>query len=227
MHIHPRQLVTRTLIVFIGLVAICGGVACGGDDSPKDTQPQAGTSAAPSVLTNGVAGKACSADKDCGTGRCAKQLTSNGLFTMSSTAAPGGYCTFVCKLDIDCGDSGVCIGAMGGGGLFSNVTGSGGTPGMCMSRCGSSSECREGYRWADGLGQTLNADTGAAASSSNSSGSCQVAPETDKLSGAVAGTACTGDADCTGGSCLMSDAMGTSYPGGYCSGRCLADADCG
>jgi hypothetical protein len=56
---------------------------------------------------------------------------------------------------------------------------------------------------------------------------CRVAPATDKLSGTTVGSMCSGDTDCSGGMCLTRDALTMNYPGGYCTGRCLTDADCG
>src|SRR5205085_5880830 len=55
---------------------------------------------------------------------------------------------------------------------------------------------------------------------------CQPAPATDNLTDGVVGSSCAGDEDCAGGRCLTTTNT-ASYPGGYCSGRCLADADCG
>jgi hypothetical protein len=55
---------------------------------------------------------------------------------------------------------------------------------------------------------------------------CQPEPETDKLGDGVVGAMCAADGDCGDGRCLrMSNA--SNYPGGYCTGRCLEDADCG
>lgn len=64
--------------------------------------------------------------------------------------------------------------------------------------------------------------------SETAAGSCQVAPATDALVGSIAGAACSNDADCGPGRCDSEDPHGAGrYPGGYCSGRCLQDSDCG
>jgi hypothetical protein len=96
-----------------GAVVLCtlfAIAACGGDDKPADTGPVGGSPA--KMLENNKAGLACTADKDCGSGQCLKKLTTMGLLGQASMSdAPGGYCSFACKLDVDCGKGAVCIGA--------------------------------------------------------------------------------------------------------------------
>jgi hypothetical protein len=58
-------------------------------------------------------------------------------------------------------------------------------------------------------------------------GTCQPRPQTDRIADHVVGRACEGDPDCGGGQCAASAPLGTAFPGNYCTGRCLADADCG
>src|SRR5262249_22923391 len=61
-------------------------------------------------LGDDVAGKTCSADGDCGAGKCAMTLTSGTGFIGRMLAAPGGYCTGSCVDNSDCGAGAACIG---------------------------------------------------------------------------------------------------------------------
>jgi hypothetical protein len=92
-----------------------------------------------------------------------------------------------------------------------------------MARCEASRDCREGYHCVDASGVIVDATM----NMGPTAGSCQVTPETDKLSGQTAGAMCAMNGDCGSGMCVTTDALGTTYPGGYCSGRCSTDADCG
>jgi hypothetical protein len=59
---------------------------------------------------------------------------------------------------------------------------------------------------------------------------CRPIPETDQLDDGVAGDMCMAAADCPGGTCLtsrMEIVTTIDLPGGYCSGRCVEDAQCG
>jgi hypothetical protein len=59
-------------------------------------------------------------------------------------------------------------------------------------------------------------------------GTCQPRPETDQLSDGVVGSACAYDADCGLGRCMLSETITrTLYTDGYCTGRCVEDAECG
>jgi hypothetical protein len=143
-----------------------------------------------------------------------------------TTAAPGGYCSFNCRLDADCGSGGVCLGANPTGGFgFGNTMGpTQGAMGQCLARCDSSSQCRDGYRCLDTNGRAM--ESGNAAAATNATGSCQVAPQTDKVSPGVVGKTCASNDDCSGGTC-MTTTQTSNFPGGYCTGRCLANGDCG
>lgn len=92
---------------------------------PNACQPTPATT----KLTDGVTGKACAEDKECGQGRCAK---SEMMMTY-----PDGYCTGACLQDADCGAGGSCtLPAIGSG------------AGSCYSSCQTNgdSDCRKGYR---------------------------------------------------------------------------------
>lgn len=216
--------VRRIASAFVAL-SYLGMSACGGS-SDEDQGGDAVAEEGPKVFTADKAGQACSANADCGNGYCAKQFESNSFLGGGSQPAPGGYCTFDCKLDADCGQDGLCIGATSGGSFgFGNVGGrTQSAAGKCMLRCDSSSQCREGYRCLSGYGQAI--ESGGAMAAANASGACQVAPETDMLEPGVVGTMCAADGDCGGGQC-MTETQGTTFPGGYCTGRCLANGDCG
>jgi hypothetical protein len=201
--------------------------ACGSSSDEDDSG--AVVMEAPKVLTANTAGKACTEDKDCGTGSCKKQLVAagGGFFGPSMQPAPGGYCSFDCSVEADCGAGGVCIRANATGGFgFGNAGGSRqAASGQCLKRCDSSSQCRDGYRCLDSSsGRAM--ESGNAEPTDNATGSCQVAPETNKVEPGVVGIACTSEADCSGGWCMANSQL-TQFPGGYCTGSCLADSDCG
>lgn len=89
---------------------------------------------APANLPAFTAGKACSADGECGdTGSCAAVLPFADFVTYGDVAAPGGYCTEPCSYNADCGQGGVCIdhGYQGG---------------ICLGTCQTEADCRAGYR---------------------------------------------------------------------------------
>lgn len=226
MWIHTASLNLRRIASAIAALSYLGMSACGSSD---DTQSEAVAMEPPKVLTANTAGKACADDGDCGTGTCKKQLPSGlgGFLGTSTQPAPGGYCSFNCKLNADCGAGGVCIGANATGGFgFGNTGGANqSASGQCFQRCDSSSQCRDGYRCLDSTsGRAM--ESGNAEPAANASGSCQVAPETDKLEPGVVGNACTSEADCAGGWCMANSQL-TQFPGGYCTGDCLANSDCG
>jgi hypothetical protein len=129
-------------------------------------------------------------------------------------------------VDGDCGKGGTCAGA------FPGVMGVlAPTPGTCLAQCLHADDCREGYRCVNGLGLPLAANGGTGSpdgglASLLGPNTCQPKPETDKLPDGVVGSACSADSDCTPGSCAQMLGL-TRYPGGYCTGRCLEDADCG
>ncbi|HEX4353109.1 MAG TPA: hypothetical protein VHZ95_09350, partial [Polyangiales bacterium] len=231
-------------------VALCLGAAlvlaaCGGSDSNKSNPSTAGGGAGhsgsggstgPAPLTDNVVGKACTANSDCANGLCSMSFGGNGLTGTMGTPAPGGYCTSSCAADSDCGSTGTCVGAFAGiPGL--PIGGAGGaTRGQCYLGCTMSDQCRDGYRCVNGLGIPVTAAAGsgggggAAAPGLNALGgasSCQPAPVTDKLTGSTVGSMCTADTDCGAGRCAANNGLGTTYPGGYCTGRCLQDSDCG
>ncbi|MET0385144.1 MAG: hypothetical protein ABW321_04255 [Polyangiales bacterium] len=199
------------------LSALLACIACGSDD-PAPSNGQAGSSAsAPTALTDATAGKACTTNGDCGTGTCRTAFTGTQLLGSTTIEAPGGYCSFACVASNQCG-GGSCVGGSAGG-LFGMGASQGGG-GWCLARCTGPDDCREGYRCLDTLsGQTLTGESGA-------SGTCQVAPETTRLTGSVVGNACASAEDCSGGDCLTSE-FGVTYPGGFCTGSCLGDGDCG
>jgi hypothetical protein len=86
------------------------------------------------ALPDGVVGKACSSDTDCGgsTDACASMLPFRNFSSYENTPAPDGYCTEPCTLHSDCGANGACI--------------SHGRPGgTCLLRCKDMTDCRSGY----------------------------------------------------------------------------------
>jgi hypothetical protein len=113
-----------------GLELPDGGVPGVGElpPQPNTCQPKPATV----NLDDGVVGKACSSDADCGDGTCA--TTIGGVFNFGGTPTPGGYCTGACTEDAHCGAGGECVNLI----PFGNMAGS------CYRACGASCD-REGY----------------------------------------------------------------------------------
>jgi hypothetical protein len=203
-------------------VALLLLTACGDDDDQANAKPDAGSAGSGAgsgggggsmidsgikPLGDGISGKECTSNADCDGARCATQVV-GGAF--QQVTAPGGYCTGACMTNADCGEGGAC-GTIAG--LFT---------GDCFASCTSDSDCRDGYLCV--LGGTIAGVT--------IPSTCRPKPATDQLDDDVVGKACTAATDCPGGSCLMMRGGfmgqgGTALPGGYCSGACLEDAECG
>jgi hypothetical protein len=248
MLIHRSSARIAALVTLAGLLVFGTLAGCGGSDHetpPPPTKTTAGSGAAAAGSSVGAplpartAGKACAADSECGTGSCVKQLpdmTNAFGGGGAMVEAPGGYCSKSCSVSADCGEGGGCVGTQQGAAGLAGLFGAAGSTGSmnaasgkCYASCKDASECREGYRCVSSFGQAVT-------SASGSSGSCQPTPATDKLDDSVVGSMCSTDSDCSGGSCMTTAASpfgqfggGTmmTYAGGYCSGRCLQDSDCG
>lgn len=80
-------------------------------------------------LANGIVGKACAEDTECGEGTCRKSLL--------GTTYTGGYCTGDCYEAASCGNTGGC----GRSGILATL----GAPGSCLLKCTANSDCRTGY----------------------------------------------------------------------------------
>jgi hypothetical protein len=212
-----------TYKIWVGLHLVAMLAACGGDDDDSKQQGvTAGQGGGTAVLSlpARTAGKACAQDADCVNGSCAHQvLNGTALLGATSADAPGGYCTAGCLTNAECGEGGACLGA----GQATGAAGGGTSRGLCYASCPATDSCREGYRCISSFGAPISAPNGV-------NGSCRPAPVTDKLPDSVVGSMCSVDDDCSGGSCMLTDMFSANmsgYPGGYCTGRCLEDADCG
>ena len=220
-------------MIVIACAVMLTSSACGDDDDSDSSVPDhtgmdggpvsgsaasgsgggGGTSTAPMTepitpLPDNIAGKACMSAADCGSGTCASQVTGAAF---SPVATPGGYCTNVCDSDVDCGSGGACVGALAGI-----------LQGQCFAACAQDSDCREQYLCVAGL-----MILGVTAPST-----CLPVPATDQLDDEVAGAVCETGADCGDGTCLTMRVgafgqPGATLPGGYCTGDCLQDSECG
>jgi len=94
------------------------------------------------TLAANTAGKACTANTDCGEGTC------NATDRLSGAELPDGYCTGACNADTDCGTGGACYGAI--------ITPLFSTAGNCVKSCTAKSDCRTGYDCVT-VGQNANA----------------------------------------------------------------------
>ncbi|MFT3925736.1 MAG: hypothetical protein QM778_24555 [Myxococcales bacterium] len=86
-------------------------------------------------LGDGIVGKACTSDRNCGDGRCADTIGGASGFGMSygDVPAPDGYCTGSCLQDSECGANGKCVTFLPN------------EPGECYLECGAACDKREGY----------------------------------------------------------------------------------
>jgi hypothetical protein len=217
-----------------GWIAILGALscllaACGDDDDSNHAVDAAIDSGVPDagempdagrpVPTN--AGKPCKRNADCGDGGlCATRTVWQPMEPEEN--APNGYCTKICTTAAECGLGADCVADLRAFVGDDDMEGIGGgtAAGLCMDRCTRASECRDGYLCAAGLefDEMRNADT------------CVPVPATDHPADGSVGKACKRDADCKGGRCLSKlwdYGSGPSLPGGYCSGRCMTDDQCG
>lgn len=143
-------------------------------------------------LADGIVGKSCSEDRECGTGTCQKTIS------VANTMYPGGYCTGPCRADGECGAHGVC------------VPGLRGRAGSCYLGCENDASCRDGYicRVVSGVGRCV--------------------PGAKPLPAGVVGNACTSDGDCGGTANTCAAKLGDlDATGGYCTQSCAIDGDCG
>ena len=189
---------------------------------PNGCQPVPATT----QLSDGVTGKACQADKDCGKGRCQK---TDGMMTY-----PDGYCSGSCLQDAECGAGGTCT-----------LPALGSSAGSCYLSCqtGGDSDCREGYRCrtngsrrqclpgAPPLGAQVaghacqaDADCGGAAMS------CLTKLDAATAPGGYCSVSCSENSDCgAGGACVGGlGAAFTSLLGetGVCYGVCVDSSNC-
>jgi hypothetical protein len=202
-------------------VGLALGVACGdetdtdpgkaGDPGKVAIDAGAPAAAAGTLLAPNTAGKACAAAPECGpSGACATKLT--GGFLGQADEAPKGYCTAACSSDAQCGAGSVCLGALTIGGI----------KGECRKGCKADADCgRAEYECAMQAGAPTDAQM-AGGMSFRLPNTCQPRVTPAKLTSEV-GKACASNAECGAGTCET----GEDYPGGYCSGACVADADCG
>jgi hypothetical protein len=212
-----------------------GDEADGTDEEPK---PE---------LTANTAGKACDGESACGEGTCASALTggSIGALLGISLETEGGYCTAPCEVDATCGEGGECFGALvippPFDALLEGVLpllGIESTDGECRQACtpGASSGCRTGYECAELNEAALDQAPEDLRQFIDLPPTCQPAPVTDQLTDTV-GDACQTDATCGDGFCIpatidtgdagIGSFDNALFPGGYCSGVCVDDADCG
>jgi hypothetical protein len=139
-----------------------------------------------------------------------------------SSKAPGGYCSFTCMTNDNCGVGGTCSGA------FAGFGGIGAMAGRCLKGCAADGDCREGYRCVNPLGMPASGTDAMQDPTGGLLGGngCEPIPETQQLDNGIVGAPCEKHSDCGAGRCQRAGATAT-YPDGYCSAACLSDADCG
>jgi hypothetical protein len=183
-------------------------------------------SGAMATAPDGYCTTSCATSADCGDGGSCIGATMAPVFPMLPGRATGRGAAGSSG-STAAGSGGTSAGGTGGmGGNAGARAGAGGnrstgTPGICYASCTADTDCRTGYRCNNALGTPFMP-----VGMMSTAGTCQVAPATDQLGNGVVGSMCGADTDCEGGRCsTMSGA--TRFPGGYCSGRCLSDSNCG
>jgi hypothetical protein len=188
----------RLLALIVLLMAACGDDGAGAPDAGSEP-------AAKGPLADGIVGERCTPGfQACGPrGQCATQLTGGAAFELlvDPLPAPDGYCTATCSRHSTCGDEGVCFGR----GLLE-------AGGECRKSCDENADCEPGQECAK-----------AEPASPLLPNTCQPLPTPAQLRPDEAGKLCSKDDDCGEGLCAE---RGHSY-GGYCTGLCIFDADCG
>lgn len=201
-------------------------LACGDDDSAKNSNDSGNNGSKTDPLGANVAGKACTSDTDCGAGgTCADKQTLGLLSTLlqaitsefeSTIAAPGGTCTRACTNNADCGEGGVCFGAL--------LTIS---PGECRKSCSATSDCRSPEYECAKQPEAPVPDGGVRDGGANGIGAlrlpntCQGFFKADQLTDNQTGLACDPDD-------AMSTVCGDGFcAAGSCTGICNKNADCG
>lgn len=222
------------LLVAAAAVTLAYGACGGGDekeaeDGGKDsTSPEAGSRSDAGLggagdaalfefadLDDGVSGKACTADSDCGG---------------KGGACSDGTCTGFCEANVNCGAGGTCVSPIRN------------RPGLCSkvckskSDCASSLDCREGLDLGDIVGDFAGqlADAGVELDSdsgiddvANLPKTCGMSLGTVDLPNGIVGTPCTTDTQCGPGLCLSNINGLEPFSAGYCSGKCLTNDQCG
>jgi hypothetical protein len=163
-------------------------------------------------LEPGVVGKACTADADCGPSGDCRDPLNGGTYAGESLGGSGptaGYCSATCNTDAECGEGGVCFGPESRRG------------GECRKACNAAADCkRDNYECAQLNNPPLiDEDTAMEVAVPKT---CQPLRTPVSFTNEV-GNACADETACNGGTCRE----GGQWPGGYCSGSCNADSDCG
>jgi len=146
MHAVVRWLGLRSVGVAVLAVSLMSG--CAGSDADAATETESSQPAVSKVkiFTDRTAGKLCTSDADCGNGFCRYELPT--LPGNDPLPAADGFCTFSCRLHVDCGAEGACIGA----GQNAFAFGFEDETGLCLAVCDVDRPCREGYRCEDLFG---------------------------------------------------------------------------
>lgn len=190
-------------------------------DASTPQQP-AGPPGQTDQLADGVVGSACSADVDCGDGRCSLKERVTG------TPYPDGYCTGRCREDAHCGARGLC------------VPGFLGAIGSCALRCEQDADCgRSGYRCrtVDGVGRCAagpeplpDGVVGNSCSSDTDCGSgaltCASSLANNPTPDGYCSQKCAIDADCGAGGTCINGIQVVTLATGTCYRACAAPDDC-
>jgi hypothetical protein len=193
------------------LLGACGEKRSEGPDAGEtDAEVSGGFDGLRAQLEDGVAGRPCREDEDCG-----------GKNARCSPGRPGAVrsCTGLCTEHEQCGEGGTCV----------EVARLGAQPlSFCQQVCADDSECDpelqcsqafNAYQLVVSISELLR---GAALSGAGAEYTiCQERPQTVRIEHGAVGLACEDDEPCGGGQCLA------WMPGGYCSGRCMQDQQCG
>jgi hypothetical protein len=133
-------------------------------------------------------------------------------------------CTGVCENNKNCGAGGTCV---------QPVAGQNGLCGkLCKqnSDCGEGLDCRSGFDFGDLISAVEDAGImpiDAGIDLRNVPKTCGASLGVVELPDGVVGTPCTNATPCEPGECATNINFLEPFPNGYCTGKCLADSDCG
>lgn len=196
--------------------------ACGEKEEPAAPR-DAGSDPEDAALVNGIDSLLASLGDDVAGSPCTVNEDCEGVNARCSPGAPGAVrsCTGLCTSDEQCGQNGTCVEVARLGTQ---------TLSFCQKLCESDDECDPQLQCSRAfnvyavLRSISDLLRGADVFSDGSAPTvCQEKPETVMIEDGAVGRACS--EGCPGGKC---DALPPAItPGGYCSGRCLQDEQCG
>jgi hypothetical protein len=203
------------LLVGVGVGACGQGSRGNSPDAGADPDAEVdGIASLLADLEDDVAGLPCREDGDCAgkNARCSPGIQSGAVRS----------CTGLCDSDDQCGAHGKCVEVAQLGTQ---------TVSFCQKLCSGDDQCGEGlecspsfnaYEVIVGISSLLRGAEVFAPSDTPTI--CQEKVDTVTMENDAVGRKCASDSECGGGTCNTFEGF---FPGGYCSGKCLKNEQCG